>query len=121
MLTSRQVFPCRHSSPAMGAADVCNLAKGAISPGVTGSVTVTNGASVAQVRALRNPDRSDSQASPSTRPRTTSPSASHLAHKKRPANGGPPPTRTVYDVRDIVSDVSTHHLVGTAGFEPATP
>jgi hypothetical protein len=55
MLTSRQVFPCRHSSPAMGAADVCNLAKRAISPGVTGSVTVTNGASVAQVRALRTP------------------------------------------------------------------
>jgi hypothetical protein len=62
MLTSRQVFPCRHGSPAMGAADVCNLAKRAISPGVTGSVTITDGASVAQVRALRNPDRLDSQA-----------------------------------------------------------
>ena len=34
----------------------------AISGGVTGSMTVTSGASVAQVRAVRGPDRSDSQA-----------------------------------------------------------
>src|SRR4249920_1429513 len=34
----------------------------AISPSVMGSITVTSGASVAQVRAVRGPDRSDSQA-----------------------------------------------------------
>src|SRR6266480_3024443 len=34
----------------------------AISRGVVGSMTVTSGASVAQVRAVRGPDRSDSQA-----------------------------------------------------------
>jgi len=34
----------------------------AISPGVTGSVTVTSGASAAQVRAVRDPDLPDSQA-----------------------------------------------------------
>jgi len=34
----------------------------AINPGAMGSITVTCGAPVAQVRAVRDPDRSDSQA-----------------------------------------------------------
>jgi hypothetical protein len=34
----------------------------AINPGIAGSMTVTSGASTAQLRAVRSPDRTDSQA-----------------------------------------------------------
>jgi len=52
-------------SSALGRKAPCDGATGhwrAINPGVAGSMTVTGGASAAQVRAVRDPDLSDSQA-----------------------------------------------------------
>ena len=57
------------------------------------------------------PPANSSARSPSTRPATTSPSAAH-----------PDPNPRTTEIRvQGVSDVSRHHRVGLAGFEPTTP
>jgi transposase-like protein len=41
------------------------------------------------------------------------------SHTSAPQGAGQPATKLSTMSRDIVSDVSTHHMVGMAGFEPA--